>query len=126
MADTAITEGWLAGEKEAAFAPLFPAATTYVIPDLTELLIAVLRELDEHWQPKLRLAISIRPALSVTYSIPFIIVEIEPEPELLRTLTAHNLAPGATPTTPIVLSLAAAYSGYMSTMSIVVVCRSCI
>ena len=35
-------------------------------------------------------------------------VEIEPEPELPRTFTAHNLAPGATPATPIVLSLAAA------------------
>ena len=33
-------------------------------------------------------------------------VEIEPEPELSKTFTAHNLAPGATPTMPIVLSLA--------------------
>ena len=49
-------------------------------------------------------------------------LEIEPEPELSRTFTAHNLAPGATPTTPIELSLAARYSGHMSTMTIVVIC----
>jgi hypothetical protein len=40
--------------------------------------------------------------------MPFKIVEIEPEPVLSRTLIAHNLAPGAMPTEPMPISLAAA------------------
>ena len=49
-------------------------------------------------------------------------VEIEPEPELFRTFTDHNLACGAIPTTPIELSLPPRYSGDMNSMTIVMIC----
>ena len=62
IAETVITLGWLAGEKVAAFLLLFPAATTYITPALTELLIAVLSEVDVHSHPRLILATSIQGA----------------------------------------------------------------
>lgn len=58
--------------------------------------------------PRLMLATSILPALRVTQSTPQIMLDHEPEPEASSTRTAHSRAPGATPTTPMPLSRAAA------------------
>src|SRR5690242_15646110 len=62
IATTEMTFGLLAGVHDDISSPEFPAATTYVTPAETELLIAKLRAEDVHLQPKLRLAASICPA----------------------------------------------------------------
>ena len=54
------------------------------------------------------LATSILAALRVTQSTPQMRLDQEPEPEALSTRTAQSRAPGATPTTPVALSRAAA------------------
>src|SRR4249919_1210848 len=55
---------------------------------------------------RLRFATSIVDAWAVTQSIPAMICEVVPVPLLPRTRTDHRRAPGATPTTPIPLSMA--------------------
>ena len=45
---------WLAGENVEASFLLLPAATTYVMPLETELVMAVSNADDLHWHPKLR------------------------------------------------------------------------
>lgn len=46
--------------------------------------------------------------MAVTQSIPQTIWEVDPDPAAFSTFTAHTRAPGATPTTPMSLSRAAA------------------
>src|SRR5919108_3696789 len=58
--------------------------------------------------PRLMFATSMVLALAVTQSMPQTICEVAPEPAEFSTLTAHRRAPGATPTTPLASSLAAA------------------
>jgi hypothetical protein len=58
--------------------------------------------------PRLMLATSILPALGVTQSTPQMTLDQEPAPEASSTRTAQSRAPGATPTTPVALSRAAA------------------
>ncbi len=58
--------------------------------------------------PRLMLATSIVSALAVTQSTASIMQERLPLPFSFNTLTAQSRAPGATPTTPMSLSMAAA------------------
>src|SRR3989344_9091778 len=111
---------YAAGTCVVAFAPLFPAATTIVTPASRARHIALCKaslfELPQLLSeapppPRLMLATVIGPpfagALLVTKSSPQMTDDHVPEPELLRTRTAHSLASGATPTTPRELSAAA-------------------
>src|SRR3989344_636095 len=111
---------YAAGTEFAAFAPLFPAATTMVTPASRARQIALcsasLLELPQLLSetpppPSERFATVIGPpffgALLVTKSIPQMTVDHVPLPELFRTRTAHSFASGATPTTPAPLSSAA-------------------
>src|SRR6266536_300557 len=104
----------------------FPAATAYVTPAATERQIAScsgspVKQPDrlglEPLPPRLMLATSILPALRVTQSTPQMTFDHEPAPEASSTRTAHSPAPGATPTTPVALSRAAAMPA-MSTLTL--------
>src|SRR3954453_15108107 len=108
MAETAITDGSAAGQKCATFPASLPAAATRVTPAAAVLASAVLNAVLGQSQPKLMLTTSIVDACVVTQSRAAMMPEIEPLPVEPRTLTAHSRTPGATPTTPKVLSSAPA------------------
>jgi hypothetical protein len=95
--------------------PWLPAATVTGTFALTTLQMAVCRgstvgepqaaaELPE--AVRLRFATSITPAFAVTQSSPQMSWATVPDPPELNTRTEWILAPGATPTTPMALSLA--------------------
>ena len=67
------------------------------------------------------LATSIVPAWAVTQSIPQMIDEIRPAAVASSTRTAHSRAPGATPTTPIVVVLGADDAGDVRAVAVAVV-----
>jgi len=94
--------------KVFASIPSLPAAVTTTRPELTALSIAISNAEEKHSQPRLKFTTSILSELSVAKSIAFIISEIAPEPCASIAFKFHNLAPGATPTTPILSSFAAA------------------
>src|SRR5919108_1465573 len=92
---TVRTWSYAAGTKSLKLALLFPAATTYVTPALTELQIARWSTDEPHAPsepdpPRLMFATLIpsREALAVTQSIPQAMLDQLPEPALLRTRTA--------------------------------------
>src|SRR5215207_9597058 len=98
-----------------------PAATTYVMPALTDLHTALCRaslrlllqlasdDVTEPKPPRLMLAtlIPCTALFAVTQSTPQMTDAHVPSPFWSSDLTAINLAPGAMPTTPLKLSRAA-------------------
>src|SRR5688572_22868799 len=90
--------------------PSLPAATTYSTPALTDLQMARCSAslllfpqlaLSEPPPPRLMLTTLIVLACAVTWSIPQMMLDQEPEPALSSTLTGTRVARGATPTTPV-------------------------
>src|SRR5215213_6615829 len=113
-----MTSSYVAGTTVAASLPLLPAATTTVtLPSSTTWQIALCSGVvvgpHGFWSAavaspsRLMLTTSIVSRWAYTQSSPQITDDQLPLPLLSRTLTAHSRAPGATPTTPRRLSLAA-------------------
>src|SRR5918995_1763089 len=115
--DTAVTArtwSYVAGRLFLRSVVLLPAATAYVTPVVVELHIALwyeshqlLQGLSPPLPARLILATSML-FIAVTRSMPQMIQEVKPMPLSVRTFIAHNLAPGAAPTTPVLSSFAAA------------------
>src|SRR5438128_5304856 len=94
-----------AGEKPQASRPELPAAIEYNI--LLAERFTARSSVRFAPPPRLMLAIAGRTAFFVTQSTPLITSEVDPLPEQVRTFTPLSGAPGATPTTSLLLSLAA-------------------
>src|SRR5215213_9589535 len=111
-AETVITSSKAAGRKVAASLLLLPAATTTVTPAATTRQTAScsgslpVHVLSDPGPPRLMLTTSIVSLLVTTQSNPQMTSDVQALPSVRITLTAQRRAPGATPTTPTLLSKA--------------------